>query len=266
MSAENKKVNDYATDYATVTLSSNHVATFCIRNAGSLNILGTPVIDGILEALRWVDAQREIRVLVLRGDGDKAFIGGADIKEMAALDQHSASVFIDKLRQLCEAVRQLSIPVLARIPGWTLGGGLEFALCCDLRIAATAARLGMPEVKVGIPSVIHAALMPRLIGKSRATWLLLTGEIIDAEQGLAWGLIDRVVAPDQLDTEIARVANGLAELGPKVLAQQKRMMREWEDEPLDTSIRNSIGEFASAFKTGEPEFYMGKFLKEKRTR
>lgn len=252
--------------FASVNVSSLGVATVAIQHAGSLNILSTPVINGILEALSWIENNPDVRVVVMRGHGDKAFVAGADIKEMSALDHQSASVFIDKLRQLCEAVRVLRMPVVARVPGWTLGGGLEFALCCDLRIASTAARLGMPEVKVGIPSVIHASLMPRLIGKSRATWLLLTGEIIDAQQGLSWGLLDQVVEPDALDIEVTRVANGLAELGPKVLAQQKRMMREWEDEPLEVSIRNSISEFAAAFQTGEPQHYMGQFLKEKKAK
>mgnify|MGYP006193551739 CR=1 FL=1 len=124
---------------------------------------------------------------VMRGQGDKAFVAGADIKEMVALNEHSAAIFINKLRHLCDGVRLLSIPVIARIPGWTLGGGLEFALACDLRIGSSSARLGMPEVQVGIPSIIHAALMPRLIGKSRASWMLLTGEVADAEQALIAG-------------------------------------------------------------------------------
>lgn len=249
--------------YASLTVAPNGVGTLSIQNAGSLNILGTPVINGICEALAHVAHTPGVRVLILRGQGDKAFVAGADIKEMAALTHETASVFISQLRKLCEAVRQLPIPVIARIPGWTLGAGLEFALCCDLRIASSATKLGMPEVKVGIPSVIHAALMPRLIGKSRATWMLLTGEIIDADQGLNWGMLDKVVELEQLDAEVTRIANDLAELGTQVLAQQKRMMREWEDEPLETSIDKSIDEFASAFDTGEPQHYMGKFLKEK---
>lgn len=256
----------FENQFATVNVSTKGVATVSIQQAGSLNILSTPVMNGLIEALAWVENNNDVRVVVMRGHGDKSFVAGADIKEMAALDHQTARVFIDKLRQLCEAVRVLRMPVIARVPGWTLGGGLEFALCCDLRIASTAAKLGMPEVKVGIPSVIHASLMPRLIGQSRAAWLLLTGEIIDAQQGLSWGLLDKVVELDTLDQEIARVADGLAELGPKVLAQQKRMMREWEDEPLETSIRNSISEFAAAFQTGEPQQYMGQFLKEKKSK
>ena len=252
--------------YAVATVAADNIATLMICNAGSMNILGTPVIDALLEALEWIAETSAARVLIVRGEGEKAFIGGADIKEMAKLNQQTAMVFIDKLRQLCEAVRQLTIPVIARLPGWTLGGVLEFALCCDIKIASKAARLGMPEVLVGIPSVIHASLMPRLIGKSRTAWLLLTGEVIDAEQGLAWGMLDKVVEATDLDQEVARVANGLVALGPQVLAQQKRLLREWEDEPLETSIFNSITEFGSAFNTGEPQQYMGKFLEHKTKR
>lgn len=252
--------------YADLSVAANGVGTLTIQNAGKLNILGTPVIEGLLSALEYVAASPAIRVLIVRGQGDHAFVAGADIKEMAALDQHSATNFIDKLRRLCDAARFLPIPVIARVPGWALGGGLEFALACDMRIASVDARLGMPEVQVGIPSIIHAALIPRLIGKARSSWLLLTGEVIDAAQGLNWGLLDRVVDADQLDIEISRVSDSLASFGSQVLAQQKRLLREWEDEPLDTSIRNGVREFASAFNTGEPQRYMGKFLEEKAQR
>jgi enoyl-CoA hydratase/carnithine racemase len=107
-------------------------------------------------------------------------------------------------------VRQLTIPVIARIPGWCLGGGLEFALACDIRVGSEQAKLGMPEVKVGIPSIIHAALLPRLVGMARTNWLLLTGEILDAGQALSYGLLDRVVPAAELDQEVDRVAALLA--------------------------------------------------------
>jgi enoyl-CoA hydratase len=113
-------------------------------------------------------------------------IGGADIKEMATLDQASAERFIAGLRDLCEAVRAFAAPVIARISGYCISG-LEFAAAYDLRIAAHDARFAIPEVKVGIPSVIHAALLPRLIGWGRARWLILTAATIDAPTALAWG-------------------------------------------------------------------------------
>src|SRR6202020_3672240 len=131
----------------------------------------------------------QIRVLVLAGQSEKSMIGGADIKEMAGLDQTSAEKFITGLRDLCEAVRAFPAPVIARMPGWCLGGGLEVTACCAFRIAAHDAKFGMPEVRVGIPSVIHAALLPRLIGWGHARWLLMTAETIDAPTALAWGLV-----------------------------------------------------------------------------
>lgn len=249
--------------HSSIELASNGVGTLTIRQAGHLNILSSTVIVSLLEGFAHVQNHPDFRALIVRGEGDKAFVAGADIKEMAALDASNATSFIDKLRQLCDAPRLLPIPVIARIPGWTLGGGLEFALCCDLRVASTNAKMGMPEVKVGIPSIIHAALMPRLIGKTRANWLLLTGEVVDADKALSWGLVDQLVSPEELDSEVNRLADSLAELGPKVLAQQKRLLREWEDEPADVSIMNGVKEFASAYKTGEPEQYMRKFLGQK---
>lgn len=249
--------------YSKLDLAPNGVGTLTIQQAGKLNILSTPVMDGLLEAFAFIGKCADVKVLVVRGSGDRAFVAGADIKEMAALSAQSATAFIDKLRQVCDAPRLLSMPVIARIPGWALGGGMEFALSCDLRVASTEARLGMPEVKVGIPSIIHAALIPRLIGKSRAAWLLLTGEVVDAEKAQAWGMLDEVVPPAELDAAVSRLANSLAALGPDVLAQQKRLLREWEDEDLNVSIHNGVKEFAKAFHTGEPQQYMGHFLKEK---
>ena len=249
--------------HAAVAIDAEGVATLTIREAKSLNILSTPVIVDLSDALRQLADDASVRALVLRGSGDKAFVAGADIKEMGALDLGSARTFIDKLRLLCEAVRQFPVPVIARIPGWALGGGLELAMACDIRIASDEAHFGMPEVKVGIPSIIHAALLPRLIGNARANWLLLTGDNIDAQRALAWGLVDAVVAPGHLDAEVARTAAQFASLGPAVMRQQKRLLREWQHEPLETSIRKGVEEFASAFATGEPQRYMQAFIDEK---
>ena len=165
-------------------------------------------------------------------------IGGADIKEMATLDQPSAEAFITRLRDLCEAVRAFPAPVIARMPGWCLGGGLEVAAACDIRIAAHDARFGMPEVRVGIPSVIHAALLPRLIGWGRARWLVMTAETVDAPTALAWGLVD-VVAPDGgLDAAIDRTVKSLLDCGPEALRAQKALLRQWEELPLQEVCRS----------------------------
>lgn len=245
--------------HAHATLEDHGVATLTFRNAGSLNILSSPVLTDLAQAFDALSKDERIRVLVLRGSGDKAFVAGADIKEMRGLNADNAAAFITRLRTVCEAARQFPTPVIARLPGWTLGGGLELACACDIRIASNRVQCGMPEVKVGIPSVIHAALLPRLIGAARAQWLLLTGDNIDAAQSLQWGLLDHVVAPDRLDEEVERLAKQLAGYGPQALRQQKRMLRAWEKQSIDSAIDESVQEFANAFKTGEPQTYMASF-------
>ncbi|HEY0297256.1 MAG TPA: enoyl-CoA hydratase [Bordetella sp.] len=249
--------------HADFTLKANGVGMLNICDAGKLNILGTPVVNGLIDALARIGQQTRIKVLVLRAEQEKAFVAGSDIKEMAHFDRSSAIAYIDRLRHLCELVRTFPMPVIARIPGWCLGGGMELALSCDLRIASDQAHMGMPEVKVGVPSIIHAALLPRLVGKARANWMLLTGEIVDAPQALTWGLLDRVVSADSLDAEVDRIADLLAGLGAGVLAQQKRLLREWEDEPLNISIQHGVLEFGAAFDTGEPGRYMRAFMEGK---
>src|ERR1700750_52483 len=180
------------------------VVRLAICNAGSLNILNSTVITAVREGIEKLAGDRSIRVLVLAGESERSMIGGADIKEMATLEQKSAEAFITRLRDLCEAVRAFPSPVIARMPGWCLGGGLEVAIACDFRVAAHDAKFGMPEVKVGIPSVIHAALLPRLIGWGRARWLLMTADNIDAPTALAWGLIDVMAAQGGLDAAVER--------------------------------------------------------------
>jgi len=240
------------------------VVRLTICNAGSLNILGSAVIDAVRAGLEQLATDADIRVLVLAGQSQKSMIGGADIREMATLDQQSAEVFITRLRDLCEAVRTFPAPLIARLPGWCLGGGLEVAAACDFRIAAHDARFGMPEVRVGIPSVIHAALLPRLIGWGRARWLVMTAENIDAQTALAWGLVD-VVAPDgALDAAIEHTVKSLLDCGPEALRAQKALLRQWEELPLKESVDVSIGVFGRAFLTDEPTRLMQGFIARKR--
>lgn len=256
----------YSGAHAQAVIEDNGIATLTIRDAGVLNILGTPVIESLREALAWLKEQPGARVVILRGASDRAFIAGADIAEMAQLDEARARRFISGLKALCDDVRHLPVPVIARIPAWCLGGGLEFALACDLRVCADTAQFGMPEVKVGIPSVIHAALMPRLIGAANSAWMLLAGELIDARQALTWGLVTRSVPAEELDSAVRQMALGLAQLGPAVLRQQKRLLRRWENMSVDQAIDDSVAEFGAAFNTGEPQKFMNEFLESKKNR
>jgi enoyl-CoA hydratase len=255
---------DMLNPYCGVDRDPRGVVRLTICNAGSLNILGTPAISGVREGLERLATDRTIRALIVAGQSEKSMIGGADIKEMARLDQASAEKFITGLRDLCEAARAFPAPVIARMPGWCLGGGLEFATACDFRIAARDARFGMPEVRVGIPSVIHAALLPRLIGWGRARWLVMTAENIDASTALAWGLIDVVAAEGGLDAAVEKTVAALLECGQEALRAQKALLRQWEELPLKESVDLSIGVFGQSFLTGEPQRLMQSFIDRKR--
>lgn len=255
---------DIINEFCGAEMDARGVAHLTIRNAGSMNILDTPAITGIRMGLEELAKNDRIRVLVFRAESEKAFIGGADIKEMARLDQTSAEAFITGLAALCEATRLFPVPVIARIPGWCLGGGLEVAAACDFRIAAPTAKFAMPEVKVGIPSVIHAALLPRLIGSGRTRWLVMTGAIIDASTARDWGFVDAISEVGALDATIEVTVGTLLACGHEALKAQKELCRQWEELPLQESIRNSISIFGKSFLTGEPQQHMRAFLDRKK--
>ncbi|MCV7411037.1 enoyl-CoA hydratase [Mycobacterium florentinum] len=240
------------------------LVTVELINSKTLNILGSGAIEELTQAFRAIGRDNDVRVVVLRGAGEKAFIGGADINEMVDLDRSTGEVFIRRLAGLCEAIRECPVPVVARLAGWCLGGGLEVAISCDLRIAESGAKFGMPEVAVGIPSVIHSALLPALIGASHAGWLLLTGETIDAETAAGWGLVHEVVAPEELDRRIAELTAKLAGFGTSAVRQQKRLLNNWFDMTVHGAIEDSVEQFGLAFLTGEPQQHMRAFLSRKR--
>ena len=147
------------------------VAHVVFDNARRLNVLNPPALLDLTEAFLSLAREDDLRVVVFSGAGGKAFIGGADINHMATMKQsEDGRAFITLIHKLCQAIRDCPVPVICRLEGYTLGAGLEVAAACDMRIAADNALFGMPEVKVGIPSVVEAALLPRLIGWGRTSW------------------------------------------------------------------------------------------------
>jgi enoyl-CoA hydratase/carnithine racemase len=156
-------------------------------------------------------------------------------------------------------VRDCPVPVIAAIRGYALGAGLELAAACDLRIAASDAIFSMPEVKVGIPSVIEAALLPTLIGWGRTRELLLFGKNIDAAKAYEWGLIQRVVEPHTLSNAVEDYLGALFATGPQAIRIQKALIRKWEDLPVSDAIQAGIDAFASSWDSDEPRRLMQAF-------
>lgn len=240
------------------------VAYVTVDNRGKLNTLDSALMTALVREVEALAVRDDLRALVLTGAGERAFIGGASIPEMAALDRTSAKDFITLVHRTCDCLRRLPVPVIARIDGYALGAGLEVAASCDIRVATARAKFGMPEVKVGLPSVVEAALIPRLIGWGHARDLLMLGEIIDAETALRWGLVERVVAPEALDREVDTMIAALMAAGPNAVRQQKALMRAWEDLPVDGAISAGIDAFVRAYETDEPKRLLAAFLKRKR--
>jgi enoyl-CoA hydratase/carnithine racemase len=240
------------------------VATVTVDNRAKLNTIDSVLMREFVGAVEALSRRNDLRALVVTGAGDKAFIGGASIPEMAKLDAARAKDFITLVHLTCDCLRQCPVPVIARIDGYALGAGLEVAVSCDLRIATTRAKFGMPEVKVGLPSVVEAALIPKLIGWGRARELLLTGDTIDAETALRWGLIERAVEPHSLDREVGRIVEALLAAGPHAIRSQKSLMRQWENLPIEGAIAAGIDALVRAFDTDEPGRLLNAFLNRKR--
>jgi enoyl-CoA hydratase len=243
-----------------------HLAHVTIDNTGKLNSLNRELMIEIVCAVAGLDNDPQLRLAILSGAGERAFVGGADVGEIAALDHVTARSFITLVHRCCHAFRRLPVPVIARIDGYALGAGLELACACDLRVASERAIFGMPEVRIGIPSVVEAALLPKLVGYGRARRLLLTGETIAAEEALSWGLVDAVAPSDDLDEAVERLARSILAAGPQAIRLQKSLILDWEELPTAMAIERGIDCFVGAFDTDEPARMAGALLSELRSR
>jgi enoyl-CoA hydratase/carnithine racemase len=233
------------------------IARIFLNRPQKVNALDSALLDALATTVGSLSADPALRVVVLAGRGN-AFCGGADVNELAALDPHSAREFITRIHRACDAIRRLPVPVVAQLHGAVIGAGLELAASCDLRIAADGTRFAMPEVRLGIPSVVEAALLPRLVGSGRAAWLVLTGEAIDARRAHDWGLVEMLCAVDELDQTVATTVKQLLIGDREALRVQKQLLRDWDEQPLSASIAASIERFAAIYGTGIPNRLMRK--------
>jgi enoyl-CoA hydratase/carnithine racemase len=241
------------------------VAHLVFDNARRLNVLNPPALLDLTEAFLSLAREDDLRVIVFSGAGGRAFIGGADINHMVGMKtSEDGRRFITLIHKLCQSIRDCPVPVICRAEGYTLGAGLEVAAACDMRIAADNAHFGMPEVKVGIPSVVEAALLPRLIGWGRTSRLLLTAETIDAAKAEAWGLVEEVVPAAKLDEAVERSVHAIVEATPLAVRAQKRLMRRWERLSLDEAVQAGIDALAQSVSDGEHIERMGAFINRKR--
>jgi enoyl-CoA hydratase len=228
------------------------VATVSINNPARLNCLGQAQISAFIDAVTALADDPDLRVLIVTGEGDRAFMGGANLHELAALNPPRARDFLTLIHRMCKVLRDLPVPVIARVNGFCLGAGLEVMAACDMHIASDNAVFGMPEVKIGLPSVVEAALLPQLIGWGRTKLLLYTGDNIDAPTALEWGLVEKVVPAAELDSALGRWVESIVESGPKAIRLQKDLIREWEALPVNDAIEAGIRCMYRAYQSDEP--------------
>ena len=237
------------------------IATLAFDNQPKLNAIGLGMMVDFVDAARRLAEDASLRAVIVTGAGARAFAGGVDIREMAAIEgPDAARAFITRVHHLCASVRAIPVPVIARIQGYCFGGALELAAACDIRIAGEGARLGMPEVRLGIPSVVEAAMLPMLIGWGRTRRLLYTGETIDAATALAWGLVEAVAPADGLDAAVEACLADILACGPMAIRQQKALIQAWERLPLADAVQAGVETFADAYRTDEPTRMMAAFL------
>ena len=225
------------------------VHTLTVSNPRKLNVLTSSLMDELREDIVKIGRQRDARVVVLRGVGPEAWIGGTDSTELASLDPESAVPFIRRLNDLCVAIREVPIPVLAVIRGYCLGPGLEIAVSCDFRIAADDASFGMTEIYAGMPAVAGAAFLPRMIGVGRARELLLTGRIFDTRTAYRWGMVEAMAPPGPaLDALVETRVSDILMANPRAVRLQKRLCKIWEERPLREGLEIGMKAFARAFE------------------
>jgi enoyl-CoA hydratase/carnithine racemase len=245
-----------------IQLIREGACAWCTLARPPLNLLEPSLLEALRATFDRLRRDPAVRVAVLTGAG-RAFTAGMDVHVLRDLDVAGARGLITALHETIASVHEAPFPVIAALNGPCLGAGLELALACDLRVAAAEATLGLPEVRVGVPSVIEAALLPWLVGPGRAAEMLLSGEAVPASRALDWGLVNRVVPGTQLRTAVAELVGAILANAPAAIRLQKELMIAWRPADLAGAVRLGINAFALAYATGEPREGAQAFLEKR---
>ncbi|WP_309071932.1 enoyl-CoA hydratase/isomerase family protein [Arthrobacter sp.] len=213
---------------------SDYVATITLNRPQKLNSVTQDMSDSLVAVAEWANESDEVRVIILTGAGGRSFCAGSDIRQ---LDKYATPWDFRNRADYCDALRLLRKPVIAAVNGYAFGGGLETAMSCDIRIASTAASFAAPEVKLGwIGGGGMSTFLAHSVGSSNAALMLMTGEPIDAQQALAWGLVSEVVDPDALLPRAAEIAAIIASRPPIAVETAKANLRAAYNLPQDQAI------------------------------
>jgi enoyl-CoA hydratase/carnithine racemase len=242
------------------------VARLTMHGHKSVNLFNRALMEALLRAGEALRGEPAVRVVVLTGAPGQGFLAGADIAEMAGLDPVTARDFITRVHQCCALFRTLPVPSIARIEGPCFGAGMELAAACDLRIGAADSLYGMPEVQVGLPSVVEATLLPGLIGWGRTRELLYRGHRIGAAEAERWGFLQAVAPAERLDEGLAPWVEDIVRAEPGAIRTQKRLIEAWLDGGVPAGIAASIDAFSATFSTDAPQRRLAAFFAGRKKR
>jgi enoyl-CoA hydratase len=248
-----------------LTYHDEYVAIVTINRPEALNAFTSDLLRELLATVESVSLNERVRAVVLTGAGERSFVAGADIKEMAELDHEAGRAFAELGHATPNLIAQMHQPVIAAVNGFAFGGGCELALACDFRIASANAQFAQPEVSLGIPPGWGGSQrLPRLVGPGMAADLILTGRRIKADEALRIGLVNQVVAIEELMPTAIGLAEQIARNSPLAVRSAKQLMRLAFDKPLGEGLSAEIEAFGDAFSTSEQREGMQAFV-EKRT-
>lgn len=240
-----------------------HVATLTVSRPDRLNALDTEVLTQLMAQIQRVRDEAAVRCLIVTGDG-RAFVAGADIAQMRGMDVDTAHAYAQKGHATLAALESLTIPVIAAVNGFALGGGCELALACDFIYASENAKFGQPEVKLGVtPGFGGTQRLMRRVGIGLARELVYTGAVIDAAEALRIGLCNRVFPAAELLAKVTEVAKTIAQMGPLAVAASKAVMLLGESTSLNDGNRAEARAFAQCFSTQDQKEGMAAFLEKR---
>jgi len=230
-----------------------------------MNALSAALLDELEAEIDALDADADVRAIVLRGGGERAFVAGADIKEFPALRESASEGGSARgIQRLGHRMDGCDTPFVAAIHGYCLGGGLELAMCCDVRVCADDATLGQPEIQLGlIPGGGGTQRLPRLVGHGRAMFLNLTGDFIDAGTAYAWGLVERVVPTAELEDVALALAGRIASRSPHAVAVLRELARTTRDLPLGEGLRREADGFVRCLRSEDGAEGVAAFIEKR---
>jgi enoyl-CoA hydratase len=230
----------------------------------AMNALNSQTLGELKEALSQLKDDDAVRVIIITGEG-KAFVAGADIAEMKDMTKEQAEEFSRTGQKVFNKIAKIKKPVIAAVNGFALGGGCELAMACDIRVASDKAKMGQPEVNLGvIPGFAGTQRLSRLVGTAKAKELIFTADMVDAQTALSIGLVNQVVPAEQLMDVCMEMAKKIASKGPKAVKLAKKVISEGIEEKLEKGSEYETEDFGECFASGEAKEGMSAFLEKRK--